>query len=36
MENNVFKQMAKRYDTEDRIEVVKVIVEVRQELQNYS
>jgi ubiquinone/menaquinone biosynthesis C-methylase UbiE len=35
MENNVFEQMAKRYDTEDRIELAKVIVkEVRQELQN--
>ncbi|MGN7385686.1 class I SAM-dependent DNA methyltransferase [Sporosarcina sp. SAFN-015] len=35
MENNVFEQMAKRYDTEERIELAKVIVkEVRQELQN--
>jgi ubiquinone/menaquinone biosynthesis C-methylase UbiE len=35
MEYNVFEQMAKRYDTEDRIELAKVIVkEVRQELQN--
>ncbi len=35
MENNVFEQMAKRYDTEDRIEIAKVIVkEVRPELRN--
>lgn len=35
MENNVFEQMAKRYDTEERIELAKVIVkEVRQELRN--
>ncbi|RBP04456.1 class I SAM-dependent methyltransferase [Rossellomorea aquimaris] len=35
MENNVFEEMAKRYDTEDRIELAKVIVkEVKQELQN--
>ena len=35
MENNVFEQMAKRYDTEDRMELAKVIVkEVRPELQN--
>lgn len=35
MENNVFEQMAKRYDTEDRIELAKVIVKaVRPELQN--
>jgi len=35
MENNVFEQMAKRYDTEERIELAKVIVkEVRPELQN--
>lgn len=35
MENNVFEQMAKRYDTEDRIELSKVIVkEVRPELRN--
>ncbi|MBW8348020.1 hypothetical protein K0H71_01020 [Bacillus sp. IITD106] len=33
MENNVFEQMAKKYDTEERIELAKVIVkEVRQEL----
>ena len=35
MENNVFEQMAKRYDTEERVELAKVIVkEVRPELQN--
>ncbi|WP_050183621.1 class I SAM-dependent methyltransferase [Domibacillus robiginosus] len=35
MENNVFEQMAKRYDTEERIQLAKVIVkEVRSELQN--
>lgn len=35
MENNVFEQMAKRYDTEERIELSKVIVkEVRPELRN--
>ncbi|MGM0853451.1 MAG: class I SAM-dependent methyltransferase [Bacillota bacterium] len=35
MENNVFEEMAKRYDTEDRMELAKVIVEeVRPELQN--
>lgn len=35
MEDNVFEQMAKRYDTEERIELAKVIVnEVRQELRN--
>lgn len=35
METNVFEQMAKRYDTEERIELAKVIVkEVRKELQN--
>ncbi|GEL77638.1 class I SAM-dependent methyltransferase [Tenuibacillus multivorans] len=35
MEDNVFEQMAKRYDTEDRIELAKVIVnEVRPELRN--
>lgn len=35
MENNIFEQMAKRYDTEDRIKLAKVIVkEVRPELQN--
>ncbi|AZU60586.1 class I SAM-dependent methyltransferase [Neobacillus mesonae] len=35
MENNVFEQMAKRYDTEERIELAKVIVkEVRSELRN--
>ena len=33
MENNVFEQMASRYDTEDRIELAKVIAkEVKQEL----
>lgn len=35
MENNVFEEMAKRYDTEERIELANVIVrEVRLELQN--
>ncbi|MGG1398101.1 methyltransferase domain-containing protein [Bacillus salipaludis] len=35
MENNVFEQMARRYDTEERIELAKVIVkEVRPELRN--
>ncbi|MFP7225694.1 methyltransferase domain-containing protein [Priestia filamentosa] len=35
MENNVFEQIAKRYDTEERIELAKIIVkEVRTELQN--
>lgn len=35
MENNVFEQMAKRYDTEERIELAKVIVnEVIPELRN--
>ena len=35
MENNVFEQMAKRYDTEERIELAKVVVkEVRPELRN--
>jgi ubiquinone/menaquinone biosynthesis C-methylase UbiE len=35
METNVFEQMAKRYDTEDRIDLAKVIVkEIRPELQN--
>lgn len=35
MENNHFEQMAKRYDTEDRIELAKVITkEVKPELQN--
>ena len=35
MENNVFEQMAKRYDTEERMELAKVIVkEVRPELRN--
>lgn len=35
MENNVFEQMAKRYDTDERIELAKVIVnEVRPELRN--
>ncbi|RST59978.1 class I SAM-dependent methyltransferase [Siminovitchia terrae] len=35
MENYVFEHMAKKYDTEERIELAKVIVkEVRPELQN--
>ncbi|MDN4492754.1 class I SAM-dependent methyltransferase [Ureibacillus aquaedulcis] len=35
MEKSVFEEMAKRYDTEERIELAKVIVkEVRQELRN--
>ncbi len=35
MEDNVFEQIAKRYDTEERIELAKIIVkEVRTELQN--
>ncbi|WP_010095532.1 class I SAM-dependent methyltransferase [Ornithinibacillus scapharcae] len=35
MENNVFEQMARRYDTEERIGLASVIVkEVRTELQN--
>lgn len=35
MENNVFEEMAKRYDTEERMELAKVIVkEVRLELEN--
>ncbi|MCM3694618.1 class I SAM-dependent methyltransferase [Neobacillus niacini] len=35
MENNVFEQMAKRYDTEERIELANIIVkQVRPELQN--
>jgi ubiquinone/menaquinone biosynthesis C-methylase UbiE len=35
MENNVFEQMANRYDTEERMELAKVIVkEVRPALQN--
>lgn len=35
MEDNVFEQMAKRYDTEERMELAKVIVkEVRPELRN--
>ena len=35
MENNVFEQMAKRYDTEGRIELAEVVVkEVRTELRN--
>ncbi|WP_175615565.1 class I SAM-dependent methyltransferase [Piscibacillus halophilus] len=35
MENNVFEQLAKKYDTEDRVELAKVIVdEVRLELNN--
>ncbi|WP_188455753.1 class I SAM-dependent methyltransferase [Virgibacillus oceani] len=34
MENNVFEQLAKKYDTEERMELAKVIVEeVRLELQ---
>src|SRR5690625_5679687 len=35
MENNVFEQMAKKYDTEDRIELANIIAkEVRPELRN--
>jgi len=35
MENNVFEQIAKRYDTEERIELAKIIVtEVRPKLRN--
>jgi ubiquinone/menaquinone biosynthesis C-methylase UbiE len=35
MENNIFEEMAKRYDTEERMELAKVIVkEVRPKLQN--
>jgi ubiquinone/menaquinone biosynthesis C-methylase UbiE len=35
MENNVFERLAKRYDTEERMELAKVIVkEVRPELRN--
>ena len=34
MENNIFEQMAKRYDTEVRIELAKVVVKVRPELRN--
>ncbi|MEO2078231.1 MAG: methyltransferase domain-containing protein [Bacillus sp. (in: firmicutes)] len=35
MENNVFEELAKRYDTEERMELAKVIVkEVRPELQH--
>jgi ubiquinone/menaquinone biosynthesis C-methylase UbiE len=35
MENNVFEQLAKRYDTEERIELAKVIVKaLRPELRN--
>lgn len=35
MENNVFEQMANRYDTEERMELARVIVkEARPELQN--
>ncbi|MBS4195762.1 class I SAM-dependent DNA methyltransferase [Lederbergia citri] len=35
MENNAFEEMAKRYDTEERIELANVIVnEVRPELRN--
>jgi ubiquinone/menaquinone biosynthesis C-methylase UbiE len=37
MENNVFEQMAQRYDTEERKQLAKVIAEeVRTELQNSS
>ena len=35
MDNKVFEQMAKRYDTEERMELAKVVVrEVREELRN--
>jgi ubiquinone/menaquinone biosynthesis C-methylase UbiE len=35
MENNIFEQMAKRYDTKERMELAKVIVqEVRSELRD--
>ncbi|MFC0273030.1 class I SAM-dependent methyltransferase [Metabacillus herbersteinensis] len=35
MENNVFEQIARRYDTEERIELAKIIIkEVRPELRN--
>lgn len=35
MENNVFEQMAERYDTEERMAIAKVIVKaVRQELRS--
>lgn len=35
MENNIFEQMARRYDTEERMKLAKIIIkEVRQELQN--
>ena len=35
MENNVFEELAKRYDTEERMELAKIILkEVRPELQN--
>src|SRR5690625_7525786 len=35
MENNVFEQMAKKYDTEERIVLANIIVkEVRPELRN--
>ncbi|SHF33712.1 Methyltransferase domain-containing protein, partial [Seinonella peptonophila] len=35
MKNSVFEQMARKYDTEERIELAKVIVkEVRAELRN--
>lgn len=35
MEHNVFEQLAKRYDTEERMELANVIIkEVRQELRN--
>lgn len=35
MENNVFEEMAKRYDTEERMELAKIIVKaVRPQLQN--
>ena|SRR5690625_1659260 len=35
MENNVFEQLAKKYDTEDKIHIANIIVkEVKDELQN--
>ncbi len=35
MENNVFEQLAKKYDTEERIQLANIIVkEIREELQN--
>src|SRR5699024_3168188 len=37
MEKNVFEQMAKRYDTEERMELAQVIVkQVKKELHNSS